>query len=85
MDLNKLLDTVTPDIYESLKKAIETGKWDNGIPLTDQQKKDSLQIVIAYDNRHKPEHERVGYVQPKEHSHCGSTGDEWQTLDIKDS
>ncbi len=84
LDLDKLVSTITPDIYESLKKAVELGRWDNGIALTEQQKSDSLQLLIAYDEKNKPAEERIGYIQPKEHKHCDSGPDEWQKLDIKD-
>ena len=53
---------IDPDIYESLKQAIEIGKWKNGTALTAEQKELCMQAVIAYDINHKPEHERVGYV-----------------------
>lgn len=85
MDLNKLVSNVTPDVYESLKKAIEIGKWDNGIKLSKEQIENSLQIIIAYDELHKPETERVGYVAPKPDG-CEtdlSLDQEWQTLNIK--
>ena len=87
--LNKVLDTVTPEIYESLKKAVELGKWDNGLKLTKEQVENSLQIVIAYDARHKDELDRVGYVAPKPHSQCDSEDvkaedGKWQKLTIKD-
>ena len=85
LNLDKLVSTITPDIYESLKKAVELGRWENGTVLTDQQKSDSLQLLIAYDEKHKPAEERIGYIQPKEHQHCGSGSDEWQKLDIKDA
>ncbi len=85
MDLDKLVSTITPDIYERLKKAVELGRWENGVKLTEQQVSDSLQLLIAYDEKNKATEDRIGYVRPKEHQHCGSAGDEWQKLDIKDS
>ena len=30
MDLKQLLDSITPEVYESLKRAIEVGKWPDG-------------------------------------------------------
>ena len=85
MDLNKLVSSITPDIYESLKKAVELGKWDNGNKLSAEQLENSLQIIIAYDELHKPENERVGYVAPKPDG-CEtdlSLDSEWQSLNIK--
>ncbi len=62
-DLPTLLKSVTPEVYDSLVKAVELGKWADGGALSDQQRKDSLQIIIAYDMLHKPENERVGFVE----------------------
>ena len=87
MDLNKLIDSVTPELYDSLRKAVELGKWDNGVKLSKDQVENSLQIIIAYDAKHNEEANRVGYVAPKSHTHCETEEDadqEWQTLNIKD-
>ena len=64
MDLRQLLDSITPEIYESLKRAIEVGKWPDGRALYDGQKELCIQAVIAYDER-KPADQRTGYVPPK--------------------
>jgi uncharacterized protein YeaC (DUF1315 family) len=74
-DLQALLNNITPEVYEALKRAVELGKWPNGVRLTAEQRETCLQAVIYYDGRHKREHERVGYIQPQEHEHCGSEGD----------
>lgn len=75
-DLQTLLDNITPDIYTALKRAVELGKWPNGVRLSAEQRETCLQAVIWYDARHKPEHERVGFIQRDEHEHCGSEGDQ---------
>ena len=75
MDYQQMISTMTPEIYESLKMAVELGKWPNGEKLTAEQRQTCLQAVIAYDHKHKPEEERVGYIHSKKHDHCGSEGD----------
>lgn len=75
IDLQSLLDNITPDVYAALRRAVELGKWPNGVRLTAEQRETCMQAVIYYDGRYKPEQERVGYIQPKEHEHCGSEGD----------
>lgn len=75
MNFKQLLESITPDTYASLKRAVELGKWPNGDRLTAEQRELCLQAVIAYDMRNKPEHERVGYIAPKEHTHCGGEGE----------
>ena len=64
MDLKQLLDSITPEVYESLKRAIELGKWPDGRVLGSGQKELCIQAVIAYDAR-KPADQRTGYVPPK--------------------
>ena len=64
MDLKQLLDSITPEVYESLKRAIEIGKWPDGRVLGEGQKELCMQAVIAYDER-KPLEQRTGYVPPK--------------------
>ena len=72
MNITKLIAMIDPDIYESLKKAVEIGKWKNGTVLTAEQKELCMQAIIAYDIKHKPEHERVGYVASMSDS-CGKS------------
>lgn len=73
MDIEQALQALTPDVYEKLKLAVEIGKWSDGRKLSAEQRATCLQAVIAYDGKHKPEAERVGYIAPKQHQHCGST------------
>ena len=75
MDYQQLLKTLTPDIYENLKRAVELGKWPNGDALTPEQRETYLQAVIAWDALHKPEQERVGYIHTEKHDHCGDGDD----------
>ena len=65
MNLQQLLNSITPDIYQQLQKAVETGKWPDGRSISEEQRALCMQAIIAYD-QHKPEVERTGYVPPKE-------------------
>jgi uncharacterized protein YeaC (DUF1315 family) len=58
----ELLAGMTPEIHESLKLAVELGKWPNGDRLTQQQVELCLQAVIAWDIRNLPQAERVAYI-----------------------
>ena len=62
MNLEQMLAAVTPEVYENLKYAVETGKWKNGQKLTDRQREDSLQLVLAYQSKvaKSTEHFTVG-------------------------
>jgi len=70
MELNNILDKITPEVYQSLKQAVEIGKWPDGRSLTNEQKEYCLQAIIAYDNLNQEnEALRVGYVD-KTKSEC---------------
>lgn len=62
MQIEQLLAAMTPEIYENLCRAVETGKWPNGAPLTDEQKENSLQAVLMYQARiqESSEHMTIG-------------------------
>ncbi|MBD2858983.1 YeaC family protein [Spongiibacter sp. KMU-158] len=62
MDFKKLIDNITPEIYQALRRAIEIGKWPNGDVLTAEQREHCMSAVIAWDSRHQPEQDRVGYI-----------------------
>ncbi|WP_434573613.1 YeaC family protein [Pseudomonas sp. Z3-8] len=63
---NEMIDNITPDIYRSLKLAVEIGKWADGNKLTAEQRELSLQAMIAWEIQNLPEEERTGYMGPQE-------------------
>lgn len=65
MSIDKILDGVTPDIYGRMQNAIATGRWPNGVLLSEDQRANCLQIIIAHDAKHKDTEERVGYLPTK--------------------
>jgi uncharacterized protein len=75
MDYRQMIATMTPEVYDKLKLAVEIGKWPNGERLTPEQRETCLQAVIAYDHEHKPEEERVGFIHTEKHEHCGGEGE----------
>ena len=62
----QLISNITQEVYESLKLAVEIGKWPDGRKLTQEQKELSLQAVIAWELKNLPEEERTGYMGPQE-------------------
>lgn len=81
--VDKLLEAVTPEVYERFKLAIETRKWPNGQTLTDSQLATCLEAVIAYEAKYLPANERTGYVEPKktpcaDHSTAEEAPLKWQ-------
>ncbi|MDG0806106.1 YeaC family protein [Pectobacterium brasiliense] len=62
MELNDLIDAMTPEIYQRLVTAVELGKWPDGVALTAEQKENSLQMVMMWQARHneQAEHMTIG-------------------------
>ncbi|MBW7983254.1 YeaC family protein [Enterobacillus tribolii] len=52
MELDELIDGMTPEVYQRLVTAVELGKWPDGVSLTPEQKENSLQAVMLYQARH---------------------------------
>ncbi|WP_395342721.1 YeaC family protein [Ningiella sp. W23] len=48
MQVEQLLAAMTPQIYENLRQAVETGKWPDGNALTEDQKENAMQAVLLY-------------------------------------
>ncbi len=48
MNIDAMLAAMTPDVYERLRQAAETGKWPDGTPLNDEQKETTLHAVMLY-------------------------------------
>jgi hypothetical protein len=48
MSIEKLVNTITPEIYERLKYGAATGKWPDGTPLSCAQKEQTVQLVMMY-------------------------------------
>jgi len=63
---NEMIQNITPDIYRSLKLAVEIGRWADGNKLTAEQRELSLQAMIAWEIQNLPEEERTGYMGPQE-------------------
>ena len=63
MTFEKMIEAMTPEVYQSLRRAVELGKWPTGVRLTQEQRETSLRAVIAYEHRHGvSDQERVGFI-----------------------
>jgi hypothetical protein len=51
MNIEQMLANITPEVYENLKYAVETGKWQNGTPVSQEQRDNALQLVLAYQSK----------------------------------
>ncbi|MDJ1654898.1 YeaC family protein [Raoultella sp. Ech2A] len=52
MDIEQIIDSMTPEVYQRLATAVELGKWPDGVALTPEQKGNSLQLVMLWQARH---------------------------------
>ncbi len=66
MDYLQLIETMSPQIYQSLLRSVALGKWPDGKVLTAEQRANAMQAIIAWGERHLAESDRVGYVEKKQ-------------------
>ncbi|OOE99203.1 YeaC family protein [Salinivibrio sp. IB643] len=61
MEIEQILKVMTPEIYDRLCYAVETGKWPDGTSLNQAQRDQALQAVMLYQSRHnsQPQHMTV--------------------------
>ncbi|MDN3613425.1 MAG: YeaC family protein [Vibrio gallaecicus] len=52
MNSEQLLSAMTPDVYERLTYAVETGKWPEGTVLSQEQRDSCMQAVMLYQSKH---------------------------------
>lgn len=63
MNSQDLIKSMTPDIYQNMRTAIELGKWGDGRKMTPEQREICVEAVIQYEHLHNiPETDRIGYV-----------------------
>ncbi len=65
MDINKVIDEMSEDVYQKMLLAAEIGKWEDGTALSDEQKEHTLQVVMLYQARR---------LQQKDHFTIASGG-----------
>lgn len=61
MNTEELINQITPEAYERLIYAVETGRWPEGASLTQEQRDSCMQAVMLYQSVHNanPEHMSV--------------------------
>ena len=61
-ELEAMLAAMTPEVYQRLSNAVETGKWPDGVALTQEQRDNCLQLVMLWQARHNddPQHMTIG-------------------------
>jgi uncharacterized protein YeaC (DUF1315 family) len=61
VNTEQLIETITPEAYERLLYAVETGRWPEGTALEPTQRDACMQAVMMYQSKHntKPQHMEV--------------------------
>ncbi len=68
MNVEQLVNAITPEAYERLLYAIETGKWPEGTVLTQEQRDSCMQAVMLYQSKHNAEAQHMTVAQGGEMS-----------------
>lgn len=60
--IKDLVKSLSIEAYQELCTAVEIGRWADGTALSDKQKQESLQLVLAWQavNSEDPEHMQIG-------------------------
>ncbi|MCB1689144.1 MAG: DUF1315 family protein [Halioglobus sp.] len=66
MDYQKTIETISPEVYQRLLRAVELGKWPDGRVVTGEQRAHAMQAIIAWGERYLPPEERVGFIEKKQ-------------------
>ena len=62
MQVEQLINAMSPAVYEILKQGVELGKWPNGIRLTAEQRDKASQAMMLYQGQNlaQTDHMTVG-------------------------
>ncbi len=62
MNIEQMLAVLNEDIINRFRTAVEIGKWENGVALTQEQRETCMQAVLIWEHQHLPEEQRTGYI-----------------------
>ncbi|MCH8502602.1 MAG: DUF1315 family protein [Aliidiomarina sp.] len=62
MQYDDVVKAMSPEIYERMVQAVETGRWPDGQKLTPEQLENAMELVMVYQARrlHQDEHFSIG-------------------------
>lgn len=83
MDVKQLLSSLTPEIYQNLKRAVELGKWPDGNRLSPEQRQLCMQAMIAYEQKNLPPEQQTGFIETEPHTQCATEDDHQHPDDPK--
>jgi uncharacterized protein YeaC (DUF1315 family) len=62
MEYQQALSRLSPQLIGRFRRALELGRWPDGEAVSDVQKAHCMQAIIAYEQTHLQESDRVGYI-----------------------
>lgn len=79
--VDDLIKTMTPEVFQNMKGALELSRWPDGRKMDKEQKVLCMEALIRYEEMtNMPADQRIGYMEAP----CPSTKeDDTQTLIIK--
>ena len=63
--VDELVESLTPDMVNDLKRAIELGKFPDNRAVSEEQRELMIEATILYDALKLPEEERTGFIHRK--------------------
>jgi len=77
MDYLQAIDSLSPEVYARLVRAVELGKWPDGRVVTAEQRANALQAIIAWGERHLQPADRIGAIarEPLPAGACDAPGE----------
>ncbi len=81
MTVDDLIKTMTPEVFQAMKSALELSRWPDGRKMDSDQKVLCMEALIRYEQMtNMPADQRIGYM---EGSCKSSKDDDVQPLTIK--
>lgn|GEM_PF-789682 len=62
MDYSQTVSSLSPEMINKLKTAIELGRWENGDKLTSEQVESAMQAVMLWEAKHRGNREGEPFV-----------------------
>jgi len=62
MDKQTVLASLTPELVDKFRTAIELGKWPDGRRLSAEQRETCMQAVMIWEHEHLAASERTGFI-----------------------
>ncbi|GAD78953.1 YeaC family protein [Vibrio ezurae] len=53
--IQQMVDAITPEAYQRLTFAVETGRWPEGTALSEEQRAYCQQAIMLYQSKHNTE------------------------------